>query len=349
MLALTSAIRPCDDSLSHNQSGSPKKQAETAVGKSVAELIEILKLGDNEVRTDACRALVAFGPKARPALPALIEALEDRDQDIRGSAAHAIGAIGPRAAAAVPKLIKALRDDDASVRGWAAHSLGKIGPKARSAVPSLIELLKDKEPGVRADAASALGDIGWKSAVVVPALAAALKHEATPCRYYGSMAFYAGPDVKRVIARSLSRFGQRAVPVLTNLLEHPSKEVRWCALYALGEMGWAAKGVADAVGKRLQDKEEVICKQAVRTLVLVEPVPERLIGPLMKALKSKRGGVRYAAAESLGELGPKARAAVPLLVRVYEANDIEIGGAHWVVGLALKRIDPEAARRAGVE
>jgi hypothetical protein len=30
-------------------------------------------------------------------------------------------------------------------------------------------------------------------------------------------------------------------------------------------------------------------------------------------------------------------------------NDIEIGGSRWVVGEALKRIDAEAARKAGIK
>jgi HEAT repeat protein len=348
-VVLTGAIQSSDESPGQKQSSNGKHRTGPAAGKSVTELIEALKHRDEEVRADACHALAALGPKARPALPALIDALGDREQYVRWSAAHAIGAIGPEAITALPKLITSLGDRNESVRRWAAHAIGKIGPEAKSAVPSLTQLLKDKEADVRAYAATALGDIGREHAVAVPALAAALKNEEMPCRYFGSMAFYGDLDVKRTIAESLSCFGKAAVPALTDLLEHPSKEVRWCALYSLGQIGANASAAADATGKRVQDKEEVVAALAVRTFALVEPASERVIPVLVESLKSKSGLVRYAAAETLGDFGPKARAAVPLLVKVYNANDIEIGGSHRVVGEALKRIDPEAARQAGIK
>jgi HEAT repeat protein len=346
---LTSPIHSSDATPDQKQSGNQKNERALTAGKSVTELIEALKHGEAEVRADACQALAALSPKARPALRALIDTLADRDRFVRWSAAYAIGAMGPDAVQAVPKLIKALGDRDETVRLWTAYSIGKIGPNARSAVPSLIRLLKDKESDVRAYAAIALGDIGRQPAVVVPALAAALQSEVMPCRYFGSMAFYTNRDVKRVIAESLARFGQKAVPVLTGLLKHPSKEVRWCALYSLGEIGSRAKAAADGICKALQDKDEHVCALAVRTLVIVDPARARIVPLLMESLRSKSDSVRYAAAESLGDLGPRARAAVPLLIRVYKANDIMIGGSHCVVGEALERIDPEAARRLGIK
>jgi HEAT repeat protein len=328
---------------------SRQNPTEPSTEKSTSELIAGLKHPHAESRADACHTLAARGPKARPALTALIEALGDQEAYVRWSAALAIGEVGPEATTAVPKLITALRDQDEAVRRWGAHALGMIGPDAKPAVPSLIGLLNDKESNVRAYAAIALGDIGRKPAVAVPALATALKNEEVPCRYSGSMASYGNLDVKRKIAESLSCFGKAAVPTLTDLLEHPSKEVRWCALYSLGQIGANANAAADAVAKQLQNKEEAVATLAVRTFPLVEPASERVIPLLVESLKSESGSVRYAAAESLGEFGPKARAAVPLLVKVYNANDIEIGGSQWVVGEALKRIDPEAARRVGIE
>jgi HEAT repeat protein len=128
-----------------------------------------------------------------------------------------------------------------------------------------------------------------------------------------------------------------------------TKEVRWCALYSLGEIGANAKAAAGAVGKKLQDKEDVVASFAVRTFALVEPSWERVIPLLIEALKSESGSMRYAALETFREFGPKARAAVPLLVKVYRANDIGIGDSHWVVGEAIKQIDPEAARELGVK
>jgi len=349
LVALTGAFCRSDEPPGQTHTDSRKNETEPGSEKSIRELVEDLKHPNDEIRANACHALAALGPKARPALNALIETLGDKEAYVRWSAAHAIGALGPEAKTAVPKLIAALRDQDVAVRRWAAHAIGKIGPDAKAAVPSLIGLLKDQDSDVRAYAAIALGDIGREAGVVVPALAAALKNEETPCRYFGSMAFYGNWDVKRTIAESLSRFGKAAVTTLTGLLEHPSKEVRWCALYSLGQIGVSANAAAGAVGKKLQDKEDVVASLGVRTFATVEPSSERVIPLLIESLRSKSGSVRLAAAETLGHFGPKASEAIPLLVKVYHANDIEVGGSQWVVGKAIKRIDPKAARELGIK
>jgi HEAT repeat protein len=316
IFALTTAICPSDDSIGPKHIANRKIQTESDTGKSISDLTKALKHGDQEIRVDACHSLAALGPNARPALPALIDVLADKEPTVRWSAALAIG---------------------------------EIGPEAKPAVPALIKLLKDQESDVRAYAAIALGDVGREPAVVVPALVTALKNETMPCRYFGSMAFYTSRDAKRTIAKSLGCFGKGAVPEVIGLLEHSSNEVRWCALYSLSCMGPGAKSATDAICKLLQDKDERVCALAVRTLVDVEAAPDRVIPLLVESLKSNSDSVRYAAAESLGEFGPKAHAAVPLLVKVYNANDIMIGGSHWVVGEAIKRIDPEDARKLGIK
>jgi HEAT repeat protein len=215
-------------------------------------------------------------------------------------------------------------------------------------VPALIRLLKDKESDVRAYAAWALWHIARKSKTAVPALASALKKEKTPCRRFGSMAFYTNWDVMRTIAASLSRFGRAAVPALMALLKHPRNDVRWCALYALSEIGPGARRATASISRALRDKDEGVRELAVSSLVEVKAPPKVVIPLLIEALKSKSGGVRLAAAEGLGHFGPKARAAVPLLLKTFKADNIDIGGSTWTIGQALKRIDPDAARKAGI-
>src|SRR5947209_6552725 len=56
------------------------------------------------IRDDACSTIAAFGPRAKPALPALIRAWGDKDRWVRAMAARARGAIGPAAASAVRAL-----------------------------------------------------------------------------------------------------------------------------------------------------------------------------------------------------------------------------------------------------
>jgi HEAT repeat protein len=52
-----------------------------------------------DVRFNAVRALVQFGPKAKLAVPALVELLNDPNAGVRGSATDSLKAIDPEAAA----------------------------------------------------------------------------------------------------------------------------------------------------------------------------------------------------------------------------------------------------------
>jgi HEAT repeats/PBS lyase HEAT-like repeat len=212
VLALAGTARAGEGPKGEGKSNAEGHREESYKGKSLNEWVQTLGHGDPDVRGEACHALAAFGPRARPALAALIGALEDPDRWVRWSAAHAIGEIGPVAVSAVPALIKALQDQDKAVRYQAASSLGQFGPGAKLAVPALIRVLDDKESDVRAYAARALGDIGREPGVVVPALASALKQEKTPCRRFGSMALFAHRDPRSVDSWTHTRFQPFAPP-----------------------------------------------------------------------------------------------------------------------------------------
>jgi len=74
------------------------------------------------------------------------------------------------------------------------------------------------------------------------------------------------------------------------------------------------------------------------------PKAKAAVPDLVDALKDKSGRVRRFAAKALGQIGPKAKAAVPSLTEALK--DDEVGS---MAGYALKKIDPEAARKAGVK
>jgi hypothetical protein len=72
---------------------------------------------------------------------------------------------------------------------------------------------------------------------------------------------------------------------------------------------------------------------------------------VIKALDDRCGSVAGAAAEVLGNIGPAAKGAVPDLVRVWEKSRKIPGrpGATKALADALKKIDPEAAEKAGIK
>ena len=72
---------------------------------------------------------------------------------------------------------------------------------------------------------------------------------------------------------------------------------------------------------------------------------------VIKALDDPYGPVAGAAAEVLGNMGPAAKGAVPDLLRVWEKSRKIPGrpGATKALAGALKKIDPEAAEKAGIQ
>jgi len=72
---------------------------------------------------------------------------------------------------------------------------------------------------------------------------------------------------------------------------------------------------------------------------------------VIKALDDGYGPVAGAAAEVLGNMGPAAKGAVPDLLRVWEKSRKIPGrpGATKALADALKKLDPEAAEKAGIK
>jgi len=120
------------------------KNRDSDVREAVAEVLD--KLGWKPKNdTEKAHYLIAkidayeLGELGEPAVKPLIQALKDGDEDVRSNAATALGWIGEPA---VESLIQALKDEDWFVRSSVAETLGEIGD-AR-AVESLSQVLKDE-------------------------------------------------------------------------------------------------------------------------------------------------------------------------------------------------------------
>jgi len=108
----------------------------------IAELIEILRSGDDPARMAAVRGLSRVEESGAPAVPELIRTLENTNPRIRAKAAEALGEIGFSAKSALPALIAALADPDPSVRS-----------EAREATERISRRLSDRETKAQAQAA----------------------------------------------------------------------------------------------------------------------------------------------------------------------------------------------------
>ena len=94
--------------------------------------------------------------------------------------------------------------------------------------------------------------------------------------------------------------------------------------------------------------------QVYRPLYILKGMGEHAkvaLPDVIKALDDGYGPVAGAAAEVLGNMGPAAKGAVPDLLRVWEKSRKIPGrpGATKALADAVKKIDPEAAEKAGIK
>ncbi len=68
----------------------------------------------------------------------------------------------------------------------------------------------------------------------------------------------------------------------------------------------------------------------------------------MKALRDREYVVQKSAVESLGDMGSAAKQAVPALLKVWKDEE-EYKLTRKAAAKAIKQIDPEAAKKAGIE
>ena len=325
---------------------------------AVDALIEALHDNDGNVRLCAANALAEIGPDAKAAVPALIAALND---DIDANAARALGRICSDPQRCVPALIDSLNHGNSS----AAEALGNFGADAKAAVPALIKALKADKDGYGGEAA-ALGEIKSDPQSCVPVLLDALKRL---------------PDLRKPeAAAAIGEFGaaaKEAVPALIEALKSDDDSMRWAAAGSLGKIGPDAAVAIPELQRVLNDPKlesfiapsiikafAGIGKAGLPTLIDLLKNEDRrywaadairgmkesaadAVPSLIEMLKQDEdGSVRDLAACTLADLGAPAKAAVPTLVQL--ARDPE-SGAVQTASHALYKLDPQAARDAGVE
>lgn len=337
--------------------------------KAIEQLVADLRNTDPAVRAKAAHALRKATRAGRMVVPALAKALEDPDETVRQEAAAALTSFGPDAAMAAPQLIRLLQEEkDLWIRLHAVWVLAAIGPKAEKAIPALKKTLDagGENSVLAVEAARALGSIG-KTAL--PALIEAMRKK--------------DPFIRRRAAAGLADLGpdaKDAVPVLVDALG--DTEDGWVprvACWALRNIGPAAKNALPRLRELLKENNNLLQMDAARAMVAIDPKAEEARPVLRKlierypgqigvkaaaALGKMEGGLatalpvlikgledpgssfaRIDAATGLGELGPPAKEAVPALLRAYRGGDETLREA---AARALKRIDPEAARGAGI-
>jgi HEAT repeat protein len=282
----------------------------------------------------ALSALVNLGPgiaegapaeRAVPVLARIVEGEIERElTDQASSAVLVIGHYGPGAAAAVPVLERFVRErSQMHERSYAIGALAAIGDAAAPAVPALLELLAPFSPEeegawekaqLRVEVVRALGAMPTAIDRSGPHLAAALADDDSSYAWTAQTA--------------LLTLGAKAVPHLVPLLSRSGTDVPERALRVLAEIGAGAGAAAPAV-LRVLGADDWAMRNAARTaLVAMGPTPEVVAG-LAKLLDGSDEEATVAAAETLGELGKGASAALPGLRKAARSDS-------WPVKMAAE-------------
>jgi HEAT repeat protein len=312
------------------------------------------------VREASLKALSRLKVKGTDAFAAVTKGVSDKNPDVRLAAAEYI--IDHKApASAVQALIKMTRDEDEDQRNEAMEALGSLGPKAGAAVTRLAELLNDKERPLQVTAAEALGNIGEPALQVLDALnkAVAAKNgdlslEAIyTIRKLGPKASRSTPVLIAALKRdrlirwsatgTLGFFGKKAkaaAPDLVRVMGDRDAGIRASAAKSLGQIGANDDKSLLALAKRFKNTEERInVRQEAFTSLNALLSDEKRVTFLVSCLDDAESRFPIRAAEQLGKMGVKAKAAADALSRAVGSTNDDIAEA--AEKALLKVLPPE--------
>jgi HEAT repeat protein len=298
-----------------------------AARPAVPAMAALLKSDDARQRFQVIDALEKLGPDARTALPVLIERLKDLEQVFPQPVLVTIGNLGPAGKDAVPALLKLLEKAERHLADDTVQTLGRIGAEAKAAVPRLIVRLKYKNEYSRACAARALGQIGPDAKEAIPDLNKLLKDERKMVRVWAAFALV-----------RITRDGKSYLPRLLELWGESDAEagrfmgsVDFDLAQAFELLGAEARPALDLLLRALQDEQTAprTHQHVARALGHFHDDAEKIVPGLIALLQRKaKSYARISncqhAAEALGMLGPKARAAVPHLRKLLDDEEDEI-------------------------
>ena len=303
----------------------------------------------HEKQSDAAYQLIQYGPRAKVAAPAIIQSLTNSEFLTHQWALRQKG-IDPLTEKAA----------DAKNRHWAIQVLQAIGSASAEVVPTLVSVLHGNH-GDGFEAANALIIISLSDTNVLPMTIAKLQSEPDSpeaensvrvLNGIGAEAAAAVPVLIQTLERSnacdmvVSTFcalGSNAAPAVPSLLRYYEKlgnsnyAQRRCVVIALGRIGPGAQA-AEPVLKGLLNRTYGSF-EAIRALWRIDPqFAPNAIAAAEKELRARATMLRSPACGLLGEIGPPAKSAVPLLLQKLDSP--QYPGLVFNAAWALWRIDP---------
>ncbi|HYV34167.1 MAG TPA: HEAT repeat domain-containing protein [Gemmataceae bacterium] len=299
--------------------------------EAAVAIIEVMKKYDaikhldeeEKVLVEAAEALARIG---NPAVPALAKELKSKKANDRRLVAGVLKKLEDDAA--VSLAIQALSDEDFDVGYkalWALHDIVVYGewPKSisdaekKSLVAPLKGMLKDKNRS-QVQVVQILGSIGSDAKDAVPSLIAAFADKgAYKDVIFGAFASI-GPDAKE------------AVPVIVSAYE--KDEVRGDRVFeALDKIGpEARKALVPALVNAFSDQKDFNRKKEAMVLLnKLGPDARDALPVVIKALQKVEqksqlsADITWYAITFIGSFGPEAKAAIPRLIEIRDATELE--------------------------
>lgn len=248
-----------------------------------------------------------------------------------------------------PKLPGLVRDrlpgpvNSTAVRMCAADMLGRMHD-SKLAMPIFMQTLEvEKSEGVRILLIFRLGQYlpemnERQKKKLLPEFLEAMQSRNWGMRNNAALALKYYPEQK-----------EEVVPVLVKAVRDPQAQVSMVAAESLDIIDPQAvvnAGVVPILINLLKDPDQQIAMNAARTLGKIRKQLEVVIPTLMEAAQGTNYEVAASSLDGLADFGAEAKAAVPLAMATLRHKD---GRMRYAAAYALKKIDPEAAAKAGVK
>jgi HEAT repeat protein len=256
-------------------------------------------------RSEVRRAAVeSLRRKGKAAFPWVEQAAVDDDPGVRAAGYSLLTMFG---AAGLPLLHRGLADPDDTARAAAVRAA--TWPASKTLIPFLIRALRDKSEPVRCAAASSLG-------VAKPVPPAALSELLR--------LFRVGTASERRAAH-MALIALDTAPHVTRFLADPDRMLRAHAAELLAKMGKTALPSLIAMVKTHDDPGR---RAAAGVMARIGAQDE-----LVALLVHEEPGVRASAANGLGQMGRRARGAVPDLIEALDDPQADVVvQAAWALG-----------------
>ncbi len=113
--------------------------------KSLAEIRELMRSPEREVRLQCLLALGALGTKARPCIPDVLGMLEDKEKEVIGAAISVLPALDDHGPRVLNPLIKITKGSEQPLVYMACAALGEIGVAQPDVMDALTAVTQRKE------------------------------------------------------------------------------------------------------------------------------------------------------------------------------------------------------------